>query len=236
MMNIEEIKRIKSVYEKRKIEVHPQLYSYFNPGNFFIVQSREREIINTLKKFGINSLENKKILDVGCGTGSFLRKLIEWGANPENLYGIDLLPDRIEQAKKLSPNINFVCGDASKLPYDDETFHVVMQFTVFTSIFDDSLKKMISKEMLRVLRRDGIILWYDFIYNNPKNPDVRGISRKEIINLFPNCEFLFKKITLAPPIARLVAPRSFLMCYLLELIPFLRTHYLAVIRKKENLI
>ena len=62
--------------------------------------------------------------------------------------------------------------------------------------------------MLRVLKKEGIILWYDFSYDNPKNPDVKGIKKEEIINLFPNCKFTFNKVTLAPPIVRSTAPRS----------------------------
>ena len=85
--------------------------------------------------------------------------------------------------------------------------------------------------MLRVLKADGIILWYDYHMNNPKNPDTKGLRRKEIEGLFPDCIFDFHRVTLAPPIARLIAPWSFLVCYLLEFIPWLRTHYLVVIKK-----
>ena len=37
-----------------------------------------------------------KVLDVGCGTGSFLRQLIDWGANPAKLTGTELLAERLE--------------------------------------------------------------------------------------------------------------------------------------------
>jgi len=232
-MNSEEkeINRIKEVYEKRKKKIPSRLYSYSNPGNLFIIQEREREVIEVFKKFGINSLEDKKILDIGCGTGGELRRFIMLGAKPENLYGIDLLEDRIEIARKLSPNINFVCGNAEKLPFENDFFDIVMQFTVFTSILEAKTKRNIAKEMLRVLKPSGIILWYDFFMNNPKNPDVRGVKKKEIYELFPNCKIYLKRITLAPPLVRLIAPRSFLICYLLGKLPLLKTHYLGVIKK-----
>ena len=51
------------------------------------------------------------------------------------------------------------------------------------------------------MKPDGIILWYDFIYNNPSNPDVKRVSKKEIINLFSGVDNIqFYKVTLAPPI------------------------------------
>ena len=132
----------------------------------------------------------------------------------------------------LSPNIDFVCGDASKLPYEDESMDVVMQFTVFTSILEGKMKRDIAREMLRVLKRDGIILWYDFHTDNPANPNVRAVKKKEIYELFKNCEIYLKRTTLAPPIARAIAPFSNILCQILEKIPLLRTHYLGIVRKK----
>jgi len=57
----------------------------------------------------------------------------------------------------------------------------IHQFTVFTSILDISMKQSIAGEMLRVLKPDGIILWYDYYRNNPMNPDVRGVKKREIV-------------------------------------------------------
>ncbi len=225
-----EVERIKEVYEKRK-HLPSEVYSFFNISHLFIVQRREFELIKILKKHNFIKLSDKKILDVGCGSGGLLREFIKYGAKPENLFGIDLLPDRIEMAKALSPNIEFRCGDASKLPFEDETFDIVMQFTVFTSILDKNMKKEIAKEMLRVLKPDGIIIWYDYWIKKPTNPDVRGIRKKEIKELFSNCKFDFNKITLAPPIIRLIAPYSYLLCYLLEKLKLFNTHYLVVIKK-----
>lgn len=228
-----EINRIKKVYEKREKTVPADRYSLFNFGNRFIVQRRDWEILNILKTRG-KALKDMRILDVGCGAGGELRNFIRYGALPENLHGIDLLPDRIELAKRLSPNINFICGDASSLPYDSESFDIVMQFTMFTSILDNDMKLKIASEMLRVLKPNGIIIWYDYFVDNPKNPDVKGIKKRDIYKLFPNCDIHLKRITLAPPIVRLVAPYSYLACYLLEKLKIFNTHYLGTIKKRTK--
>jgi len=165
--------------------------------------------------------------------GGQLREFVQWGAKPENLYGIDLLKDRIKKAKEINPNINFICDNAENLDFPDKNFDIVLQSTCFTSIFDLEMKKSIAKEMLRVLRDEGIILWYDFRYNNPKNPDVKGIEKKEIKGLFSACRYDFNLIILAPLIVRKLAPISLFLCEILGKIPFLRTHYLAVIKKKK---
>jgi hypothetical protein len=105
---------------------------------------------------------------------------------------------------------------------------------MFTSILDDVMKQKAAKEMLRVLKADGIILWYDYFISKPTNRYVKGIGKREIIRLFPHCTFEFSKATLAPPIARAIAPYSFLLCYLLEKIPWLKTYHLVVIKKVRD--
>jgi hypothetical protein len=77
----------------------------------------------------------------------------------------------------------------------------------------------------------GIVLCHDYHINNPKNPDVRGVKKKEIYDLFPCCDIYLRRITLAPPITRLIADRAWLVCYLLEKMKVFNTHYVGVIKK-----
>ncbi len=69
--------------------------------------------------------------------------------------------------------------------------------------------------------------------DNPYNSNVRGVKKKEIYELFPDCNIKLDRIILAPPIVRVLAPYSFLLCYFLEKVGILNTHYLGVIRKKD---
>jgi len=64
---------------------------------------------------------------------------------------------------------------------------VVSQFTLFTSILSEPMKNRMAAEMIRVLKPGGVILWYDFRFNNPRNQNVRGIESPEITSLFPGC-------------------------------------------------
>jgi hypothetical protein len=86
--------------------------------------------------------------------------------------------------------------------------------------------------MLRVVKPDGLIIWYDFHWNNPRNHDVRGIRSKEIRELFSGCDVRLHRVTLAPPIGRVVARHSSLLYMLLSRTKVLSTHYLALIRRK----
>jgi len=227
-----EVERIQKAYEKRDLSGKTKLYSPLNPAALFTSQQREKDIIKALANHGISDLSDKKILDLGCGSGGVLRDFVKYGASPENCYGIDLLSGRVEAARMLSPNIDFRCANAEELPYDNGVFDIAIIFTVLTSILDMKMKQNVAKELLRVLRPSGIILYYDYHMNNPSNPDVRGVKKKEILELFPSCKVKLKRITLAPPLTRAIAPFSLALCQALEKFPLLCTHYLGIIEKQ----
>jgi len=73
-------------------------------------------------------LPGAKVLDYGCGDGSFSHILASHGAH---VYGIDLSPQRIMQAKAATnPNhpgrAEFFVGDAHQTPFPDNTFDLVV--------------------------------------------------------------------------------------------------------------
>ncbi len=142
---------------------------------------------------------------------------------------MDLLRWRIEGAKRELPSVSVVQADGRHLPYREKSFDLVMQFTVFTSILETSMRRAFASEMLRVVQPAGMILWYDY-WLNPINHEVRGIRAKEVRSLFPNCKFRFKRITLAPPLTRWLAKYSWIGCHFLESLRILNTHYLVAIR------
>ncbi len=225
-----EEKRIRDVYARRR---SGSLYSRFNRAYLFMVQEREQHFLRLITYYGFAQLERKKILEIGCGNGDLLREFIKWGARPENLLGIELIAERVSEAIELCPReVTIRQGNAAKLPLPDEMFDMVLQSTVFTSVLDETTKQRMAAEMCRVLKPNGLILWYDYHMNNPRNPDVRGVKLREIKTLFPCCDIRMERITLAPPIARRVAPYSWLLCYFLSKVPWLCSHYIGVIRKK----
>lgn len=232
---VREERRIAAAYARRNERADAVRYSLFDPANLLVTHSCERQILRLLTQYGCRPLDGKKILEVGCGTGFWLREFIQWGARPENLAGVDLLADRLAEARQRCPaGVDLRCANAAALPFAEESFDLVLQATVFTSILDGAIKQQVAREMLRVLKPNGIILWYDFHVNNPTNPDVRGVGAAEIRRLFAGCSIWLKRTTLAPPIARRIAPYSWLACLVLGKIPLLCTHYLGVIRKPQG--
>jgi hypothetical protein len=116
------------------------------------------------------------------------------------------------------------------MPLRDATFDLVLQFTIMSSVLDDALRDAIAAESLRVLRPGGAIIWYDFIWN-PGNRDTRGLRLTDVRRLYPGCDLDARRVTLAPPISRLLARVSLPACRALEAIPLLRSHYLIAITR-----
>ncbi len=207
-------------------------YSPLNESAFFMIQSRLNLIRKILAKSLHSPVEDLKFLEVGSGNGQWLCEFSSFGLLTSNMSGIELSKERCETAKKRVPSAEIVCGDASLLPWSDDHFDIVFQSTVFTSVKSHETRKKIASEMKRVCKKDGFILWYDFIYNSPSNPDVEGIGADQVRSLFEPWTCEFRKATLAPPIARRLVPVSRLASQILEsFCPFLRTHILAEIRQ-----
>lgn len=181
--------------------------------------------IKQCKKY-ISKISESKILEIGAGQGNNVAAFLEAGFKVENIFANELLPERLLaiQSKVLKQNI--FSGNAITIDYNLK-FDCIYQSTVFTSILNEMDRKHLAEKMWSILEKDGVILWYDFIFNNPKNANVRKVTTSEIKQLFPDAKKIsFQRITLAPPIGRRVGK-----LYQLFNWPFLRSHVFAVIEK-----
>ncbi len=235
MPEISEVDRIKRTYfgydTAAEIKVKRSLA---NPGNQRILDERACTVHEALLRHGWVPLTSHTILDIGCGHGGVLAGLLDLGAQPHNLYGVDLLPDRIEAARRTYPDIYFTCGNAEHLDFPDAHFDLVLLFTVFSSMLDDSMAHNVANETRRVLKPGGAVLWYDFRYNNPWNPHVRGMTKRLIRQFFPDFEMHLRTITVLPPLARRLGRLTPVLYPLLASVPPLRTHYLGLLIRRPS--
>jgi SAM-dependent methyltransferase len=223
--------RLVAAYERRKSRVPQCRYSFLNVGNLLNVQECERAILAGLRRHGVD-LARAQICEIGCGAGYWLREFVRFGFQPENIVGIDLLPDRIAEARRLCPaETRLSTGNAAATGHEAETFDVVAQFTVFSSVRDTGIRRRIADEMMRLCRPNGVILWYDFFVDNPRNRDVVGIRRHEIESLFAPYRVHLRRLTLAPPLARMLGKRSAALVRCVAALKIFSTHYLGVIEK-----
>lgn len=254
----QELMRIKKEYAQRDEQGISEIYSYQNPAFVFHMQERERAILNLLKQEKID-LSQSSVLEVGCGIGHVLQRFLEFGARKAT--GIDLMESRVRKGRQKYPNLHLVPGDASNLPFKDGEFDLVMQFMCLSAVWDPIMRQKITNEMWRVLRPGGAILFYDLrplsrwiplllkarrrIYGmyrfslfrkereiNPRSKPTPPylISLVEIKKLFNQRAFHVQSASLDLRFASF-ARRSTLVTVLLSHLPFLRTHYLALIRK-----
>lgn len=224
--------RIRSVYARRDTRGKGALYAWWNPDVLINLYRFQAEGAAFLRKSGCGDLSTLRVLDVGCGSGNWLRQLRAWGASAANLHGIDLLPDRIAMARQLGPEIDFRVGSGWKLPFEDGSLDLVTAQTVFSSILDSRARQRLAGEMTRVLDAHGRLLVFDFRISRPSNRDTVGIRKREIRRLFPEFRLISRSMELAPPIARGIAPIAPVLVILLEaLCPFLRTHSIHLLQR-----
>lgn len=227
-----EAERIAAVYAKRH---DGGRYSLFNEAHRRMLQETEGALLDLLgKSLGSGStpdLSKARVLDVGCGGGYWLRRLLDWGVSPANLCGMDLLPDRVERARDHLPAAADIrLADAQAIPWPDGHFEIVTQFVMFSSVLDPEVRSAIAREMMRVKAPRGCILWYDFHMDNPRNPDVKGMGRGEIARLFPGCSIELRRVNVVPPVARGLLPRYRALYNAVAWMPWVRSHWVGVVR------
>ena len=128
-----------------------------------------------------------KILDIAAGTGSSSRPLVDKGAE---VTALDFSQGMIEQGRKQNKNINFVQGDALKLPFEDNSFEVT---TISFGLRNTSNTEIALKEALRVTKDGGRIVVAEF--SHPVNPIFKKIYLNYLMKALP---VIVKKISKNP--------------------------------------
>lgn len=207
-------------------------YSLLKPEVWQTVQERQRAMLKLFVRLGWTDLAALRLLEVGCGSGGNLQELLRLGFAAQHLSGAELLPERLEQARAgLPAALTLHQGDATRLQIAADTQDIVFVSTVFSSLLDDAFQQRLANAMWRWVKPGGGVLWYDFTYDNPRNPDVRGVPLARLRTLFPHGRIDARRVTLAPPISRRVCGISPLAYGVFNALPFLRTHLLCWIAK-----
>src|SRR5215211_7301852 len=93
-----------------------------------------------------------RVLDVGCGSGVFLRAAADRGAQ---VFGLDASEPLLEIAREVAPEADLRLGDMQALPYDDDSFDVVAGFNTF--FFADDMVAAL-REAGRVAKPGGPVV------------------------------------------------------------------------------
>ena len=125
-----------------------------------------------------------KVLDIGCGcgrTGLFLKRM------GHAVTGIDIVPEMIEEARKLVPGVEFNVMNACALEFENESFdYVLFSFNGIDCIHPSAKRELCLKEIHRVLKR-GRVLAFEYPQSAfPQNlPSNKSIPTRQSV-LKPN--------------------------------------------------
>lgn len=112
---------------------------------------RHEQVVNPAVFELLGNLNDKVVLDAGCGNGYLSRRIAK---TAKKVIGVDLTEELIKQAKNQHnpQNVEFMLGNLENLPFDNEVFEVVLTNLVLIDV--ENLNLVVS-ELARVLKKGG---------------------------------------------------------------------------------
>jgi len=146
--------------KKKEIDFFDKFIQEKNEYAVFSTKGYDKLLFELTKslKFKNNKI---KIIDLGCGTGTFTKKMSSLSSE---IYGCDISPKSIEKASEKYPEINFSIQDIENLKFENNFFDVVTFSGVLHHFKDFSIPL---KEAKRILKEDGLIFAFDPNLYNP---------------------------------------------------------------------
>jgi ubiquinone/menaquinone biosynthesis C-methylase UbiE len=120
-----------------------------------------------LTRFAARVKGQGAICDMGCGPGHIARFLHDAGTN---VFGLDLSPRMIEEARRLNPEITFRQGNMLALDLPDASLAGIAAFYAIVNLPRQALPQVF-REMARVLKPDGLLLLAFHIGDETLQPD-----------------------------------------------------------------
>jgi ubiquinone/menaquinone biosynthesis C-methylase UbiE len=249
--------RVVKEYERRDRLGLSSQYNWQNSAHVFHMQEREWSLLRLAKLTGVD-FRGGSVVEVGCGGGHVLQRLAELGA--ARAVGIDLSDNRLRAARERYPLLELCKASADALPFADSSVDIVAQFMCFSSILSEETRRAAASEMLRVVRPGGSCIFYDLRPRplglralnwllgapsrirrgasaavNAGEPDaptpIHLIGERELRTLFAGGTVVAVRSVSLDFNWAYVAEQTYLGATLLSMLPFLRTHLLAVVRK-----
>jgi demethylmenaquinone methyltransferase/2-methoxy-6-polyprenyl-1,4-benzoquinol methylase len=167
----------------------------------FDAVARRYDLVNDLLSLGrtkawrkkvlkiIDPAKGMKILDIAAGPGSSSEPLYKAGAE---VFSLDFSDGMLEQGRKARPYLNFVKGDALKLPFKDNEFDVT---TISFGLRNTKDYKLALREALRVTKEGGRMVIVEF--STPTFPPFRKLYMNYLMKYLPK----IAKRTASNPVA-----------------------------------
>jgi ubiquinone/menaquinone biosynthesis C-methylase UbiE len=126
----------------------------------------------------LGQVRGRRALDVGCGNGRISSWLAGRGAD---VAGVDPSQEMLSAARDLSPQVEFLLGDAEQLPFEGESFDVVVSVTVLQYLAQQPERlSTAAAEIARVLRANGRFVAIEQVHDG-------GLSRGASVGTYDAC-------------------------------------------------
>ena len=227
-----DLDQIRATYDRYRREGRRHLWDVSNPGYARMAADRDGAMVDLLQR----SLppDGGRVLDIGCGDGRLTSVARDAGILVTQWIGADLDGTSIAEASRAYPWASFVEASADRLPFDPAAFDAVVASTLFSSLPSSGLERSVAEEVARVLAPTGWLVWYDLRYDNPRNPDVHGMTAEALDRLFPAWHRELRSMTVAPPLARRLGRLTAAAYPVLEMIPLLRSHLVGRLQRPTS--
>jgi ubiquinone/menaquinone biosynthesis C-methylase UbiE len=111
----------------------------------------DRELLD---RFANERRGQGEVCDMGCGPGHVARYLKDKGLD---VFGLDLSPAMLIEARQLNPDIRFIAGNVMKLELPAQSLGGITAFYAIVNIPEESLPAVFG-QMQRVLKPGGVLL------------------------------------------------------------------------------
>jgi ubiquinone/menaquinone biosynthesis C-methylase UbiE len=208
MSIIESIKKMNEVYKikenwKDKWDFDGWAKNYdkdvkIDQGSLKIYKNYEVILDTVFKKATKDVDKQVEALEIGVGTGNLANRFLSEGFN---ITGLDQSREMLNVAKEKFPNLKLRLGEFLKIPFENNTFDIIVSTYAFHHL-NDAEKGVAIKEMLRVLRSNGKIIIGDLMFQSEKEKQkiIKNLTKKQIEEIedeyYSNIELLqteFKK-------------------------------------------
>jgi SAM-dependent methyltransferase len=117
----------------------------------------------------------RKSLEIGCGYGRLSAYIAEY---VDEAHSVDINPQALREAKRLYPHVNFAEASATQLPFGDDSFDVVVSWTVLQHVMPHLIDGALA-ELNRVAKDSATIVLCEATLHadNPQPPDAHTHDR-----------------------------------------------------------
>lgn len=157
----------------RKIKVLPSDKGYDLAAKYY---DEKEKYLNSFEQNKLlpmlGDVSDKKVLDIGAGTGRLAVYLQNRGAD---VTALDVSEKMLEIVKRKNKKVKTVIGNAESLPFDDNYFDIAVAAFLIVHLKDPA---KFFDEVYRVLKDDGIFVVTNI---NQKDPPLVKTEKEEII-------------------------------------------------------